>query len=641
MYNGFSTVAAVIPGVFVADPHSNAQSIKEVVAQAAKNGAEIIVTPELSITGYSCQDLFNNDFLLHEAENALDDLLTFSLSMRSIIIVGMPIDVCGSLVNAAVVIQKGNILGVVAKSFLPNYGEFYEKRWFTSILDINETTITLCMQKVTVTPRPQIFQTPDGLRFGIEICEDVWAPVPPSCHLALAGADIIFNLSASDELVGKHQYLRDLIRMHSARLICGYVYASAGYGESTQDVVYGGNLFVAENGHFENIGQRFSMQPQVCMGQIDIETLRHERRANSTFSCSRKDKDAIVVNTDYTSFEESIDIIRNVNSTPFIPSSDRMNDTCAEILSIQALGLVKRMQHTHCQNVVIGISGGLDSTLALLVVVKAFDMLNIDRKGIIGVTMPGFGTSGRTYNNAISLMKFLGITILEIPIGDSVKQHFHDIGHDINIHDVTYENSQARERTQILMDLSNKYNGMVIGTGDLSELALGWCTYNGDHMSMYAVNAGVPKTLVRYLVKHAAHNYVDEESKAVLLDIVDTPISPELIPADSDGNITQKTEDLVGPYELHDFFLYHFMRHGMTPQRILMLAMKAFDFDRATIVYWLKVFCRRFFNQQFKRSCLPDGPKVGSVSLSPRGDWRMPSDASSMAWLKYMETETK
>lgn len=658
MYKGFSTVAAVIPGVSVANPQHNAEAIREVVVQASRNGAEIIVTPELSITGYTCQDLFNNDHLLKESEAALCSLLQFSADIKPVIIVGMPVDVCGSLVNAAVVIQQGEILGIVGKTYLPNYGEFYEKRWFTSIADITETTVMLCGQQVTVTPRPQIFQTTHGLRFGIEICEDVWAPVPPSCHLALAGADVIFNLSASDELVGKHQYLRDLIRMHSARLICGYVYASAGFGESTQDVVYGGNLFVAENGHFENTGTRFSLSPQICMGQLDIETLRHERRANSTFSCSRKDMDAIIIPTKETSAENTQNIIRNVKRTPFIPTSDRMAETCSDILSIQSLGLVKRLQHTHCKNVVIGISGGLDSTLALLVTVKAFDMLHLDRKGIIGVTMPGFGTTGRTYNNALSLMRSLGTTILEIPIGDSVKQHFKDIDHDINNHDVTYENSQARERTQILMDLSNKYCGMVIGTGDLSELALGWCTYNGDHMSMYAVNAGVPKTLVKYLVTHFANTSVDETSKATLLDIVDTPISPELIPADENDNIIQKTEDLVGPYELHDFFLYHFMRHGMTPQRILALALRAFQpsepsdasalstssshsseavYDRDTIVYWLKVFCRRFFNQQFKRSCLPDGPKVGSVTLSPRGDWRMPSDASSAAWLSQFD----
>ena len=489
-----------------------------------------------------------------------------------------------------------------------------------------------------VSAEPQVFVTRDGVKFGIEICEDVWAPTPPSNNLALAGADIIFNLSASDELIGKHAYLKSLLAQQSARMISGYVYASCGFGESTQDVVYGGNAIIFENGRLLEEGDRFSLQPQLKMCQIDIEALHVERRTNTTFINAQRGASARIINCKQTS-PRDFKLYRKVNPYPFIPKTENMKSSCEEILNIQVMGLVKRLYHIHGQKAVLGISGGLDSTLALLIVVKAFDKLGLDRKGIVGITMPGFGTTDRTYNNAIKLMQTLGVTIREISIAAAVTQHFSDINHDASIHDITYENSQARERTQILMDVANQENAIVVGTGDLSELALGWATYNGDHMSMYGVNAGVPKTLIRYLVRYVA----DEMATETLLDIVDTPISPELIPADEKGNIKQKTEDLVGPYELHDFFIYYFMRYGFGPKKIFLLAKRAFCtatddkpalYDEETVKKWLTTFCRRFFNQQFKRSCLPDGPKVGSVSLSPRGDWRMPSDASSALWLQ-------
>ena len=483
------------------------------------------------------------------------------------------------------------------------------------------------------------------MKFGIEICEDVWAPVPPSNNLALAGADIIFNLSASDELIGKHAYLRSLLSQQSARTISGYVYASSGFGESTQDVVYGGNAIIVENGKMLAEARRFSLQPQLEIQQIDIDRLRTERRSNTTFVNAQRHGEADVIMTKSVTSYSDFTLLHPVEAQPFIPKTNDMSASCEEILNIQMSGLAKRLHHTGCKNVVVGISGGLDSTLALLVCVRTFDYLSLDRRGIYRIAMPGFGTTDRTHDNAVSLMASLGVTSVEIPIAKSVTQHFEDIGHDISVHDVTYENGQARERTQILMDYANKVNGMVIGTGDLSELALGWATYNGDHMSMYGVNASIPKTLIRHLVSYVASNDVDEKSRATLLDIIDTPISPELIPADENGNIKQKTEDLVGPYILHDFFLYNYLRFGFSPARLLLMAEKAFDgshpdagtFDRATILHWMHTFFRRFFAQQFKRSCLPDGPKVGSVSLRPRGDWRMPSDACSHLWIDEIE----
>ena len=644
MQNGFIKVAAAIPSVKVADCSYNVQQIESLIAMAEGKGVEVIVCPELCITGYTCQDLFKQTLLLEQAETSVLMLLDFTRKLDIISIVGVPVVVGDLLLNCAAVIQKGDLLGLVPKTYLPNYSEFYEKRWFASSQDLQPSEIRFAGNKIVVTPQPTLFRTCDGAMFGVEICEDVWAPVPPSCNLALSGADIIFNLSASDELIGKHDYLKGLLAQQSARMISGYVYSGCGFGESTQDVVYGGNAIAYENGQLLAESERFALDSQLIITQIDVEKIRNERRTNSTYINAQRGHDSRIVNA-HTVMPRDFELIRDVDPHPFIPKTDDMEKSCDEIFSIQVAGLAKRLVHTGCKTVVVGISGGLDSTLALLVCVRTFDKLQLSRKGIVGVTMPGFGTTDRTYNNAVNLMKSLGITLREISIADAVKQHFNDIGHDINVHDVTYENSQARERTQILMDLSNQLGALVIGTGDLSELALGWATYNGDHMSMYGVNAGVPKTLIKYLVKFVAMSEDSDETRSILLDIIDTPISPELIPADEAGNITQKTEDLVGPYELHDFFLYHIIRFGYRPSKIFMLARKAFDgsnpeapfYDDETIKKWLTIFLRRFFNQQFKRSCLPDGPKVGSVSLSPRGDWRMPSDASSALWLKECE----
>lgn len=644
MQNGFIKVAAAIPSVKVADCSYNVQQIESLIAMAEGKGVEVIVFPELCITGYTCQDLFKQTLLLEQAETSVLMLLDFTRKLDIISIVGVPVVVGDLLLNCAAVIQKGDLLGLVPKTYLPNYSEFYEKRWFASSQDLQPSEIRFAGNKIVVTPQPTLFRTCDGAMFGVEICEDVWAPVPPSCNLALSGADIIFNLSASDELIGKHDYLKGLLAQQSARMISGYVYSGCGFGESTQDVVYGGNAIAYENGQLLAESERFALDSQLIITQIDVEKIRNERRTNSTYINAQRGHDSRIVNA-HTVMPRDFELIRDVDPHPFIPKTDDMEKSCDEIFSIQVAGLAKRLVHTGCKTVVVGISGGLDSTLALLVCVRTFDKLQLSRKGIVGVTMPGFGTTDRTYNNAVNLMKSLGITLREISIADAVKQHFNDIGHDINVHDVTYENSQARERTQILMDLSNQLGALVIGTGDLSELALGWATYNGDHMSMYGVNAGVPKTLIKYLVKFVAMSEDSDETRSILLDIIDTPISPELIPADEAGNITQKTEDLVGPYELHDFFLYHIIRFGYRPSKIFMLARKAFDgsnpevpfYDDETIKKWLTIFLRRFFNQQFKRSCLPDGPKVGSVSLSPRGDWRMPSDASSVLWLKECE----
>lgn len=644
MQNGFIKVAAAIPSVKVADCSYNVQQIESLIAMAEGKGVEVIVFPELCITGYTCQDLFKQTLLLEQAETSVLMLLDFTRKLDIISIVGVPVVVGDLLLNCAAVIQEGDLLGLVPKTYLPNYSEFYEKRWFASSQDLQPSEIRFAGNKIVVTPQPTLFRTCDGAMFGVEICEDVWAPVPPSCNLALSGADIIFNLSASDELIGKHDYLKGLLAQQSARMISGYVYSGCGFGESTQDVVYGGNAIAYENGQLLAESERFALDSQLIITQIDVEKIRNERRTNSTYINAQRGHDSRIVNA-HTVMPRDFELIRDVDPHPFIPKTDDMEKSCDEIFSIQVAGLAKRLVHTGCKTIVVGISGGLDSTLALLVCVRTFDKLQLSRKGIVGVTMPGFGTTDRTYNNAVNLMKSLGITLREISIADAVKQHFNDIGHDINVHDVTYENSQARERTQILMDLSNQLGALVIGTGDLSELALGWATYNGDHMSMYGVNAGVPKTLIKYLVKFVAMSEDSDETRSILLDIIDTPISPELIPADEAGNITQKTEDLVGPYELHDFFLYHIIRFGYRPSKIFMLARKAFDgsnpeapfYDDETIKKWLTIFLRRFFNQQFKRSCLPDGPKVGSVSLSPRGDWRMPSDASSALWLKECE----
>ncbi len=644
MQNGFIKVASAIPSVKVANCQYNLQQIETVIATSEGKGVEIIVFPELSITGYTCQDLFRQRVLLEEAELCVMKLLDFTRNLDIISIVGAPMIVGDLLLNCGIVIQKGNILGIVPKTFLPNYCEFYEKRWFASSQDLKTTEIRFAGNKVTLSSKPKVFCTCDGVRFGVEICEDLWAPVPPSNDLAMAGAELIFNLSASDELIGKHAYLTKLLSQQSARTIIGYIYSGCGFGESTQDVVYGGNALIYENGNLVDRSERFSLKPQTIIAEIDVEKLRNERRANSTYANAQRGFEADFIHAypiEYREFQLS----RNINPLPFIPQTENINESCSEIFSIQVMGLAKRLVHTRCKTVVVGISGGLDSTLALLVCVKTFDKLGYDRKGIVGVTMPGFGTTDRTHDNALKLMQGLGVSVKEINISASVIQHFQDIGHDINVHDVTYENSQARERTQILMDLSNKLGGMVIGTGDLSELALGWATYNGDHMSMYGVNCSIPKTLIKYMVNHVAQNEVDCETCATLMDIIDTPISPELIPADENGEIKQKTEDLVGPYELHDFFLYYFLRFGFSPAKLYLMAKKAFDgtdnrvetYSDDVIKHWLKTFLRRFFSQQFKRSCLPDGPKVGSVSLSPRGDWRMPTDADSAIWLAELD----
>jgi len=639
MKYGFIKVAAAVPAVRVADVDFNVEEIEKLIAMAEGEDVELLCFPELCVTGYCCQDLFKEQLLTAKAEEGLMRLLEFTRKLNVISVVGLPVQAGGLLLNCAAVIQGGCLLGLVPKTYLPNYAEFYEKRWFASAQDLNDTHLYLAGSPVVLSSAPKVFQTADGVKFGVEICEDVWAPVPPSNHLTMAGAEIILNLSATDELIGKHRYLRSLVAQQSARTMSGYVYCSCGFGESTQDVVYGGNAMVFENGILLVEGERFSFQPQIRYSQIDVERLRTERMCNSTFVNAQRHAMAEVISCKPVELPD-FQLIRRVDAHPFIPKDEEMAESCEEILNIQVAGLAKRLVHTHCEHVVIGISGGLDSTLALLVCIRCFDKLGLDRKGIIGVTMPGFGTTNRTHDNATTLMQTLGISQMEISIAKSVTQHFEDIGHDIHNQDVTYENSQARERTQILMDLANKLNALVVGTGDLSELALGWATYNGDHMSMYGVNASVPKTLIQYLIRYMAGQKQFKAQKDTLLDIVDTPISPELTPADETGNIKQKTEDLVGPYELHDFFIYYFLRFGFRPSKIFLLAMKAFEgqYDKDVIKHWLTTFCRRFFNQQFKRSCLPDGPKVGSVSLSPRGDWRMPSDASSALWLKECET---
>ncbi len=648
MQNGFIKVAAAVPAVAVADCAFNTEQIENMMLKAEAAGASIVCLPELSISAYTCQDLFQQQTLLDEAEASLLKLMEFSRNLGVAALVGVPIAYGSTLYNCAAVIQRGNIHGLVPKTYIPNYKEFYEKRWFASARTLPaDVNIHFCGQTVPLSAN-LLFETA-RCTFGIELCEDLWAPQPPSTHLALAGADIIFNLSASNELIGKAGYLRSLVQGQSARLISGYVYAGCGYGESTQDIVFSGRAFICENGHMLAEAERFTMKEQMIVSEIDVERLRAERRMNTTFAdCAATDLAARprVVELEPTTSNVPFTLTRPIDAHPFVPEGEELNMRCEEILCIQSEGLARRIEHTHAQTVVIGISGGLDSTLALLVAVHAFDRLERDRRGIVGITMPGFGTTDRTYTNAVNLMKELGVTIREISIADAVTLHFRDLGHDINVHDLTYENSQARERTQILMDAAGQMGGFVVGTGDLSELALGWATYNGDHMSMYGVNASIPKTLVKHLVKWAANNMADEAARTTLLDIVDTPVSPELLPADEAGNISQVTEDLVGPYELHDFFLFNTLRYGFHPRKIFYLACHAFNgrgngtqFSEEVIRKWLRTFFRRFFSQQFKRSCLPDGPKVGSCSLSPRGDWRMPSDAQSRTWLAELEEE--
>lgn len=639
MNYGYIKIASAIPEVRVADCQFNVERIIALSLQAAAHNAGIVTFPETSITAYTCGDLFAQSLLLEEAEASLQHIIRQTSHLDMVIILGMPIRISGTVANTAVVLHQGKILGVVPKTYLPNYKEFYEKRWFTPADRYTEKEIELCGQQ-TAFGTQLLFECREVV-FGIEICEDLWAPIPPSSYHTVAGADIIFNLSADDESTGKYDYLLSLISQQSSRCLCGYIFSSCGFGESSTDVVFAGNAFIFENGQQLACSRRFSFEEQLIFADIDIERIRNERIVNTTFSSSRTRADIGSYRRIQYSYSQPqpYELQRSYDPHPFVPSGPRLNERCKEIFSIQTNGLAQRIRHTNAQTAVIGISGGLDSTLALLVCVKTFDRMKKPRKDIVGVTMPGFGTTDRTYNNATNLMKQLGITLREISIREACLQHFSDIGHDMSVHDVTYENSQARERTQILMDIANQSGGMVIGTGDLSELALGWATYNGDHMSMYGVNAGIPKTLVKHLVEWVARNEMDAETCNTLLDITDTPISPELIPAAPDGTIKQKTEDLVGPYELHDFFLYYFMRFGFSPRKIYMLAIHTFgnSYDKDTIRKWLQTFVRRFFGQQFKRSCLPDGPKVGSIAISPRGDWRMPSDATSALWLKQIE----
>lgn len=643
MHNGFLRVASCAPQVRVADVDYNLSQISAHIDELLNRNVELAVFPEMSLTGYTCADLFHNRTLIDAARRALVVLKGRSRNWPMCVVVGLPVEHNGAMYNCAAVIRAGHV-HLVAKTYVPNYNEFYERRWWRPLpscmsmrvaLD-DDTEVTMCNES--------IFEW-GGARVGVEICEDLWVPVPPSCRLAMAGAQLVVNLSASDDLIGKYDYLRKLISQQSARCLCAYAYAGAGWGESSTDLVFDGKAIIAENGSILASSKRWDPADNTVVADVDIEALERDRMHMTTFADCAEREGADVISVSHVGSPECADrgddtsLLRYIDPHPFVPSdASAKEERCDEILNIQVAGLAKRLDAIGCHTLVVGISGGLDSTLALLVAVRTFDRLGLDRKGIVGITMPGFGTTDRTHNNATSLMEELGVTAMEIPIGPAVTQHFSDIGQDPSVHDVTYENCQARERTQILMDMSNRLGGIVLGTGDLSELALGWATYNGDHMSMYGVNAGVPKTLVKHLVDYYAHQpSTSDRVRSLLLDIIDTPISPELVPAAADGEILQKTEDLVGPYELHDFYLYYMLRYGFTPERIYFLARHAFtqeQYDDATLRKWLDTFMKRFFQQQFKRSCLPDGPKVGSVCLSPRGDWRMPSDASSNMWRK-------
>ena len=645
---GYIRVAAAVPQMRVADCHYNAKEIKTQISEAIQEGVEVICFPELSITGYTCADLFFTQQLQKNALSALEDVCAFTRNLPIIVLVGAPLKVDNNLYNCAFVITDGEVVGVVPKINLPNTGEFYEKRWFSSGRDVLEHNVNSIRPRI---PSIELWgnDVPFGIdllfttkdySFGIEICEDLWSPLPASTQLAIQGAEIIFNLSSSNCVTGKHAFRQRMITQQSARVHCGYVYASSGIGESTTDIVFSGSTYIAENGVMLEIGDRFQMENSMIITEIDVERLRIDRQRNTNFTHDKHGHyrhiqvaplEALMSDNDSPMVEPG-PLHRHFTKTPFLPKRSESASYCEDVFQLQSHGLLRRWQHTHAQSLVIGISGGLDSTLALLVCVMAADRLGYNRSQIIGVTMPGFGTSNRTYNNAIALMEQLGISIHEISIREMATQHLQDINHDINLHDVTYENAQARIRTLVLMNLANKYNGLVVGTGDMSELALGWATYCGDQMSMYGVNAGVPKTLVRYMVQYAAENLFGEATRRILLDIVDTPVSPELLPTDDEGNIAQITEDKVGPYELHDFFMYYFLRYGFTREKIAYMAGIAFEgvYPQSTIDQWLDVFMRRFFTQQFKRSCLPDGPKVVGVSLSPRGDWRMPSDVNNI-----------
>lgn len=634
---GFVRVAAAVPLVNVADCPYNALQTIALLEEAEQKDVQVVCFPELGLTGYTCADLFHQQRLLDAAEQALLQIVQRSATLQILSLVGMPLRVGNRLVNVAVAIQGGKILAVIPKTWLPNYDEFYEKRWFVSACDVQNTHVELGGHVVPF--GTNILLTSGNVRIGVELCEDLWMPIPPSSSHALNGANILCNLSASNDLVSKDGYRKRLIEQQSARCLAAYVYASSGFGESTTDLVFGGTADIVENGKRLETSTRFSLKEQLIVADVDIDRLNQDRLRHTGFDAPKS------TGLDYRliPFERkplpSTDIQRTFEPRPFVPTGSELDERCRELFSIQSNGLAKRIAHIGCKQVVVGISGGLDSTLALLVAVKTFDLLGLPRKQIVGITMPGFGTTNRTYQNALQMMEKLGVEIREISIRKAVQQHFSDIRHHPDQHDVTYENAQARERTQILMDVANQVNGLVIGTGDLSELALGWATYNGDHMSMYAVNVGVPKTLVRFMVDWVAKNEVDAATAKILQDVIETPVSPELLPVGEDGQIQQKTEDLVGPYELHDFFLYYLLRFGFRPQKIYWMATRAFDglFAPETILKWLRVFYRRFFLQQFKRSCLPDGPKVGSVSLSPRGDWRMPSDASARVWLEEVD----
>lgn len=635
MNYGFFRVGAASLKLRVADTAYNKEQIKKAIDLAAFEQARLLVTPELSITGYTCADLFFTSSLQESAKSALLDIVNHTKNKNIVVLVGLPLFFKNSLYNCAVVINDGEILGLTAKKNIPNYNEFYEKRWFRSGDDLRSgDRISLFGKEYAF--GDGLFDLGSGAVLGVEICEDLWAAIPPSSSLALGGANVIANLSASNEYVSKAQYRRDLIKNQSARCISAYVYSGASVMESTTDLVFSGATMIAENGSVLAEGERFSRENVITYADLDIEKLIAERQRNTGFE-NNTQENMFYISADLDNPENDLKY-RNIDAHPFIPSSDgKRKEHCREIFSIQAGGLAGRLEHVGSKGCILGISGGLDSTLALLVSAKAMKLLGKDSREIIGVTMPGFGTTNRTYSNAVKLMKAMGVTILEVPIKDACLQHMKDIGHDPAVHDITFENTQARERTQILFDLANKHSCLLVGTGDLSELAMGWCTFNGDHMSMYGVNASVPKTLVRYLVEFVA-NESEKKIKDILFDVLDTPVSPELLPPDENGQIIQKTEEHIGPYELHDFFLYHFFRFGFSREKLIFMALKAFDgkYDEQTINKWLNVFLKRFFISQFKRSCVPDSPKVGSVSLSPRGDLRMPSDASYNDFIKIM-----
>ncbi len=636
MKDGFIKVAVATPEVKVADCEWNARQTIKLIEEAEEQGVKVLVFPELGITGYTCGDLVFQDTLLENAKKKMWEIVDATEGKDVFVFVGLPLMIKEKLYNVAAAIQRGELLGLIPKYYIPNYSEFSEGRYFKS----GKKTVTeISVDGELVSFGMNLLFTCEsvGITLAAEVCEDLWAPVPPSSAHALAGANVLVNLSASNEVTGKAQYRRDLVKNQSARLFSAYLFACAGEGESTTDLVFGGHNLIAENGLL--LAESKSFTTGLLVTEIDIERLRNERRRIGSFEAEERE-DYTEIFFSYPSIQAMSDtkLTRTIEQTPFIPSGlEDRKKRAEEIIMIQAAGLKKRLKHTNCKSAVVGISGGLDSTLALLVTCKTFDLLGLSKEGIVSVTMPCFGTTDRTYQNALTLAKELGTTVREVPIAESVRKHFEDIGHDEKVHDVTYENSQARERTQVLMDIANECNGMVIGTGDMSELALGWATYNGDHMSMYGVNASVPKTLVRYLVSYFAEEATGTELEKVLKDILDTPVSPELLPP-TDGEISQKTEDLVGPYELHDFFLYYILRFGFRPEKVLRLAKKAFEgvYEEKVIVHWLKNFYRRFFAQQFKRSCLPDGPKVGTIGVSPRGDLRMPSDACAREWMETL-----